>query len=57
VWRAERLHAGADRQFRCAVLVPRRRFDAALLARVPLEQQGIACICRRCVEAARDAAS
>jgi hypothetical protein len=33
------------------------RFDAALLARVPLEQQGIACICRRCVEAARNAAS
>jgi hypothetical protein len=29
------------------------RFDASLIARVPLEQRGIACICRACAEAAR----
>jgi len=34
-----------------------RRFDAALLARVPAESRGRACICRGCQQAAAPAES
>jgi hypothetical protein len=31
------------------------RFDASLLARVPAAQRRLACICRACAQAGRDA--
>jgi hypothetical protein len=33
------------------------RFEPTLLARVPAEQQGRACVCRACAEAAQDRTS
>lgn len=46
--------AAAAGRFDVACWCREVRFDAALLARVPVEQQGRACVCRACAEAAQD---
>lgn len=46
--------AGCGR-FDVACWCAQARFPAAVLERVPVEQRGIACVCRRCAEGGHEA--